>query len=102
MLLETAYPWTLEGIDSYRNSFGSQPPVKGFDFSQEGQRDFLKALTTEVMEGGGIGVIYWEPAWITSSMKDLWGTGSSWENATLFDFQGNPTKGMEFMKHKYK
>jgi arabinogalactan endo-1,4-beta-galactosidase len=98
MVLETAYPWTLEGADSYRNSFGSQQPLPGFAFTQDGQLEFLKALTHEIKKGGGIGLIYWEPAWITSSMKDLWGTGSSWENATLFDFQGNPTKGMGFMK----
>jgi arabinogalactan endo-1,4-beta-galactosidase len=102
MVLETAYPWTLAGSDSYNNSFGSQQPLKDFGFSQEGQLEFLKALTREILEGGGIGLIYWEPAWISSHMKDLWGTGSSWENATLFDFQGNPTKGMDFMKFNYK
>ena len=46
--------------------------------------------------------MYWEPAWITSSMKDRWGKGSSWENNAYFDFEGNLLPNMNFMKHKYK
>jgi len=101
MILETAYPWTTDHADDYNNQFGSQAPVSGFPFTTQGQYDFLAKLTTEVLDGGGKGVIYWEPAWITSSMKDLWGTGSSWENCTFFDFNGNKIKGMEYMKFEY-
>jgi len=36
---------------------------------------------------GGVGVVYWEPAWVSTSCKTRWGTGSHWENATLFDFR---------------
>jgi arabinogalactan endo-1,4-beta-galactosidase len=46
-------------------------------------------------------VMYWEPAWISSNMKDLWGTGSAWENCTFFDFSGNLTSGIDYMSHKY-
>lgn len=102
MILETAYPWTADGNDSYGNLFGSQTPISGYPFSQAGQLSFMKALTQEVIDGGGYGIIYWEPAWITSSMKDLWGTGSSWENATFFDFSGNVISGIDYMAHKYK
>jgi arabinogalactan endo-1,4-beta-galactosidase len=35
-------------------------------------------------------------------MKDLWGTGSSWENNTFFDFDGNAIEGIDFMKYGYK
>jgi len=101
MILETAYPWTTEFADEYKNQFGSQTPVSGFPFTMQGQYDFLKKLTTEVLDGGGKGVIYWEPAWITSNMKDLWGTGSSWENCAFFDFNGNKIKGIEYMKFEY-
>ena len=55
------------------------------------------ALVNEVRRGGGTGVMYWEPAWITSRMRDLWGTGSSWENNALFDFDGNAHAGMDWM-----
>jgi arabinogalactan endo-1,4-beta-galactosidase len=101
MILETGYPWSKDGNDNYNNQFGDQTPVNGFPFTPDGQFDFMKRLTTEVKDGGGIGVIYWEPAWITSSAKDLWGTGSSWENCTFFDFQGNTNKAIGYMKITY-
>lgn len=102
IVLETAYPWTTAADDSYNNHFGDATALTGFPFSQQGQLDFMKKLCSEVIEGGGIGVIYWEPAWISSSMKDLWGTGSSWENCTFFDYDGNKHKGFDYMKYQYK
>lgn len=102
MILETAYPWTDGSNDSYTNLFGSQSPISGYPFTQQGQLDLLKTMTQQLKDGGGSGIMYWEPAWITSAMKDLYGTGSSWENTTLFDFSGKPTLGMEYMKQAYK
>jgi arabinogalactan endo-1,4-beta-galactosidase len=102
MILETAYPWSSGYADSYVNLFGSQPPVAGYPFTQQGQFELLKTLTQQVKDGGGAGVMYWEPAWITSGTKDLYGTGSPWENATLFDFSGKPTTGMDYMSQPYK
>jgi arabinogalactan endo-1,4-beta-galactosidase len=101
MLLETAYPWTTSGNDSYTNIFGGQTPITGFPYTNQGQLDMMKTLTQEVMDGGGIGIIYWEPAWITSGMKDLWGTGSAWENNAFFDFNGEVNTGIQFMTHSY-
>lgn len=101
MVLETAYPWTLAGADDYENIFKSQPPLAGYPFTVEGQQAFLCALTQEVISGGGSGVIYWEPAWITSQMKDLWGAGSSWENNALFDLAGNLLPSIDYMSARY-
>jgi len=102
MILETAYPWTATGSDSYNNAFGSQQAIAGYPYSASGQFNMIKAITQEIIDGKGSGIIYWEPAWISSSMKDLWGTGSSWENATFFDFTGNTIQGIDFMKHIYQ
>ncbi len=102
MVLETAYPWSSGYNDNYANQFGSQTPTTGYPFTQQGQLDLLKTLTQQVKDGGGSAVMYWEPAWITSETKDLYGTGSSWENAALFDFSGKPTLGMDYMKQPYK
>ncbi len=102
MILETAYPWSTGYADNYGNQFGSQTPIAGYPFTQQGQLDLLKTMTQQLKDGGGSGIMYWEPAWITSELKDLYGTGSSWENATLFDFGGKPTLGMEYMKQPYK
>jgi arabinogalactan endo-1,4-beta-galactosidase len=101
MILEVAYPWTKNSADSYTNQFGNQAGVVGFDYTVEGQYNFMVALTQKVITAGGSGVMYWEPAWITSQMKDLWGTGSSMENATFFDFTGNTQKGIDYMNYKY-
>ena len=97
MILETAYPWTLDGADDYGNILGTNSLVDGYPATPEGQRRFMTDLVSEVKEGGGHGVFYWEPAWITSDMKDLWGTGSSWENSALFDFEGNAHEGFQYM-----
>src|SRR5690606_26899926 len=43
MILETAYPWTSAGNDNYNNLFGSQTPVSGFPYTQQGQFDMMKA-----------------------------------------------------------
>jgi len=51
-------------------------------------------------DGGGKSLVYWESAWITSNLKDLWGTGYSWENAALFN--GNAVLGMDYMTATYK
>jgi len=101
MILETAYPWTTQGDDQYNNLFGGDPAITGYPYTQQGQLDLLKKITQEVLDGGGKGVIYWEPAWITSDMKDKWGTGSSWENNAFFDFDGNPVQGMGYMTFDY-
>jgi arabinogalactan endo-1,4-beta-galactosidase len=102
MVLETGYPWTSGNADGYANLFGSQTPLPGYPFTQQGQFDLLKTLTQQLKDGGASGLMYWEPAWITSGLKDLYGTGSSWENTTLFDFGGKPTLGMDYMKQAYK
>jgi arabinogalactan endo-1,4-beta-galactosidase len=99
MILETAYPWTTQGADSYNNAFGTTP-ITGYPFTQQGQLDMLNKITAELKEGGGTGVFYWEPAWITSNLKDKWGTGSSWENCAMFDFTGNTIISIDYTKTK--
>jgi arabinogalactan endo-1,4-beta-galactosidase len=101
IILETGYPWTTLFEDSYNNHFGDSQPIPGYAFTEDGQLAFMKKLTREVMEGKGIGVIYWEPAWISSDMKDLWGTGSAWENVAFFNFNGNAVKAMDYMNFEY-
>jgi arabinogalactan endo-1,4-beta-galactosidase len=102
MIFETAYPWTTEYADNYANAFGNQSPLPGFPFTATGQYNFMVSLCQKVINGGGSGVIYWEPAWITSRMKDLWGTGSIWENATMFDFEGNTLPSINYLNASYK
>lgn len=102
MILETAYPWTTEWNDDYNNLFGGNPALSGYPYTSQGQFDLLKDMTQKVIDGGGVGIIYWEPAWITSDMKDQWGMGSAWENCTFFDFEGNAHQGFDYMQHEYE
>ncbi len=102
MVVETAFPFTMENADSYNNLFGDDvKTISGFPVTKEGQYAYMKELVQQIINGGGTGIMYWEPAWITSPMKDRWGQGSSWENAALFDFKGNVLPAMEFMRSKY-
>lgn len=88
IIVETGYIWTLAGNDSANNIIDNTNPDYG-PASPESQRDWLIDLSQEVINSGGSGVIYWEPAWITSTCNTLWGQGSHQENATFFDYNGN-------------
>lgn len=101
MIMETAYPWTTGNADSYNNIIDVSKLIAGYPATEKGQYDYMHALTQEVIDGGGKGIFAWEPAWITSNMKDGWGTGSSWDCNTFFDFSENSLKGIRFMSDQY-
>jgi arabinogalactan endo-1,4-beta-galactosidase len=101
MIMETAYPWTTSDADNYNNIIAINKIISAYPATPEGQLEYMKILTQKVIDGGGRGVFYWEPAWITSEMKDSWGTGSSWDCNTFFDFNGNVIAGMKFMTVRY-
>ena len=101
MMVETTYPWTGANADGYNNIYNSGDAVTGYPFTNAGQLKYLTDLTQAITNGGGMGIMVWEPAWISSSAKDLWGTGSAWDNCTFFDFGWNVNQGIDFMKSKY-
>jgi arabinogalactan endo-1,4-beta-galactosidase len=96
MIVETAYPFTLENIDSANNILGSNALVNGYPASQQGQLNYLTQLQSIVANAGGQGVVYWEPAWVSTDCFTLWSQGSHWDNATLFDANNQATLGMKF------
>jgi arabinogalactan endo-1,4-beta-galactosidase len=104
MIVETAYPWTLEEADDLSNILGPISTIPEYPATPAGQKQYLIDLTQTVIDNGGIGVIYWEPAWISTSAKTQWGQGSHWDNATFFDFRnGNEVhEGIEFLSHNYR
>jgi arabinogalactan endo-1,4-beta-galactosidase len=101
MMVETAYPWTMNAGDGYANIFGTETPLTGFPFARKGQLDLLVAMSQEMMYAGGLGLIYWEPAWITSNMQTMYGTGSAWENCALFDYNGEVANLAWFTDYPY-
>lgn len=96
MIVETAYPFTLTNADSANNILDSSALIDGYPATQQGQLDYLNQLKTVVKNAGGEGVIYWEPAWVSTGCSTLWGQGSHWDNATLFDITNKATLGLKF------
>jgi len=101
IVAETAYPWTTESIDSAGNVLGDDALVEGYPATPEGQLKYLTDLKGAVIKGGGSGIIYWEPAWISSSCRTRWGQGSHWENATFFSFDGKTLPSMNFFSQDF-
>lgn len=88
LIVETAYPWTLAANDTATNIVGSTNQLlSGYNATPADQFSFVKdviSIVKNIPNHRGIGVFYWEPAWITTSQS-----GSVWENNALFDFTGN-------------
>ncbi len=88
MILETGYQWTSANDDSANNILSSvypgySPPTPAR------QKQWLIDLAQTVIDHGGKGVIYWEPAWVSTNCFTRFGKGSNWDNATFFDFNSN-------------
>ena len=96
MIVETAYPFTLLNADSANNILNKDSLIEGYPASQKGQLDYLNDLKTVIQNSGGHGIIYWEPAWVSTGCNTLWGKGSHWDNATLFDNNSKANIGMQF------
>jgi arabinogalactan endo-1,4-beta-galactosidase len=103
MIFETGYAWTNQWEDSANNIITETDPVYG-SASPENQQNWLVDLTQEVIDRGGSGVLYWEPAWQSSVCWTPWGQGSHQEHATFFNFQDNLLEGggMDFMTYPYE
>ena len=99
MIVETAYPFTLSNADSANNILGNDALVSGYPATQQGQLDYLNQLKIIVENAGGEGIVYWEPAWVSTDCFTQWAQGSHWDNATLFDHNNKATLGMQFYNH---
>ena len=101
MVVETAYPWTGKNADNYTNIISETDKAAGYYITTEEQFRYLKDLTQAIIRGGGTGIMYWEPAWISSKLNDSWGIGSSWENNAFFDFNGNVLPVIDHLCYPY-
>jgi len=96
MIVETGYPFTLEDIDTAVNILGDDALIPNYPATEQGQLDYLNKLKKVIKTSGGDGLVYWEPAWVSSNCSTLWGKGSHWDNATLFDQNNKANLGMQF------
>lgn len=132
MVAETAYPYTNEDGDTFGNavSENSDNSVFRYDISVEGQAQCLTDVFQAIANVGsrGLGVFYWEPAWLGvngiswEEQSKLWkkygsgwatdhaaeydtsvdgAGGSSYDNQALFDFNGKPLKSLEVFRNIY-
>lgn len=73
MVAETSYVHTLEDGDGHTNTEyeGKSGDALNFDISVQGQADSVRAVIDTVASiDDGIGVFYWEPAWIPVQVYD--------------------------------
>jgi len=94
LIVETNYQWTNASQDGV--VYHEQTVLNGFEVSAAGQLAYHKALTQAVIDGGGMGVMVWEPAWISNAQN--WGQ----ELIAFFDFTGKALPGLQFMHQPYK
>jgi arabinogalactan endo-1,4-beta-galactosidase len=102
IIFETGYIWTTASNDQSSNIINETHPDYA-PSSPENQLKWLVDLSKEVKKQGGIGVLYWEPTWVSSPCYNPWGQGSAQEHATFFDFNNNllPNGGIGWFKAKF-
>lgn len=97
MIVETGYPYSAKEYDKANNMLGADAALKNYPISPEGQLSFMFDLKAKCKSVGAEGIIYWEPAWISTKCKTQWGEGSHWENAAFFD-AGNGNEALPVFK----
>ncbi len=104
MIVETAYPHTLQDADNANNLLGESTLIQGYPASPQGQLNDMITLTINALRGGCEGIIYWEPAWISTDCFTQWGQGSHWDNASFFDaFDENEAlPAFDFFSREYQ
>lgn len=130
MVAEVSYAYTLENGDHQGNSIGDEVNYeKPYPFTVQGQSRAIADVIQAVANIGesGLGVFYWEPAWIgvpgdsweeQSALWEQHGSGwassyateydpddagvyyggSSWDNQALFSFDGKPLESLKTFK----
>lgn len=105
MVAETSWAYTLEDGDGHSNTIGSEEDVgiDDYEISIQGQADVIRGIANVIAGiNGGIGMFYWEPAWIPVQVyegsdsekmeileqnRDIWETyGSGWASSFASDY----------------
>ncbi len=132
MVAETAYPYTSDDGDNFANAvsqYSSNVDLR-YPISVKGQAQCLTDVFQAVADVGnkGIGVFYWEPAWLGvyniswEEQNKLWqkfgsgwatdyaseydssvtaAGGSAYDNQALFDFEGRPLESLDVFSNIY-
>lgn len=104
MVVETSYIYTSADTDGKAN--GVSTPVGNYEVSPQGQASVVRDIIDAVNSVGGLGVCYWEPAWITvgditgltgdaleaqlAKNNEIWETyGSGWASSHAIGYDPN-------------
>lgn len=131
MVLEISYAYTYDEGDGSGNTISEGMTTATFPYAVtvQGQADSIRDVTEAVVKIGeaGIGVCYWEPAWIPvpgtgyDDRLPVWEEngsgwassyasdydpddagkyygGSSWDNQAMFDFEGKPLPSLSVFR----
>ena len=128
MVAETSYAWTLEDGDFSGNTIGDQGGYeKPWPITVQGQANEVRDVAAAVADIGGIGVCYWEGAWVpvgtesweeNSARWEQFGSGwassysaeydpndagkyyggSACDNQTMFDFSGKALPSLQVFR----
>jgi len=101
IVVETAYPFTLESADDTENIIRDEIK-EGYPATPEGQKQMLADViqVVQAVPGGrGLGFFWWDATWIAVPGNG-WdpadpNSGNNWENQVLFDFDGRPLPAMK-------
>ncbi|KEZ94248.1 glycoside hydrolase family 53 protein [Nonlabens ulvanivorans] len=100
MIVETAYPFTLNWDDNTNNIVGLQDQlIASYPATPVGQRTFMLRIHNmmkNLPNDKGLGYCYWAPDWVahhTGSSSQT--SGSSWENLALFNFNYEANTALE-------
>lgn len=113
LVAETSIGYTTETFGCNGIVYSKEhEKITGYPATQQGQEAFLRDLfaTVSVNNKEGIGVFYWEPAWLpipdctwasksgSKYMKDKMTAGNAMANMALFDENGNANSALINMK----
>lgn len=114
LIAETSIGYTTDTLGCKGLVFSKEEEkATGYPATQEGQEAFLRDLckaVREVENGRGLGIFYWEPAWLAipdctwanpngcAYMNDKAEIGNSMANQALFDQFGNANKALLNLK----
>ncbi|MBQ3481018.1 MAG: glycosyl hydrolase 53 family protein [Oscillospiraceae bacterium] len=80
MVMETSYAYTPEDTDFSGNTIsGGSAVVKNYPYTVQGQANAVRDVIDTVASIGGIGVVYWEGAWIAVGTDSWEENHAKWE-----------------------
>ncbi len=88
MVVETAYMFTDGDGDGNANSVSTKDLVADYGPTYQSQANAIRDICAAVSEAGGLGVFYWEPAWIPVD-SDTWELGSGWATSYAAAYDPN-------------